>query len=270
MSRKSLLNVTSRKKRNGMLGFSNTSATGTSLSVQVNPLVINGAVGGTVLWCATAQDLLNQNNLSGTTADQAQRTATSCFMRGLNEHIRVQTNDGTPWFWRRICFTSVSNTFLGAISTADSPIVSALPFVDSTAGIQRLTRNQSINAEPNSIIAQQGIIFRGAEGNDWNDPILAPTDSTRIKVKFDKTWTLKSGNANGTVREMKLWHPMNKTIVYDDDENGSIENTTYFSVNDFRGMGNYFVYDIIRPGVGGSTSNLLSATFNSTLYWHER
>jgi hypothetical protein len=26
-------------------------------------------------------------------------------------------------------------------------------------------------------------------------------------VKFDRTWTYKSGNASGTVRETKLWHP---------------------------------------------------------------
>jgi hypothetical protein len=115
-----------------------------------------------------------------------------------------------------------------------------------------------------------GLLYKGLAGKDWDDLIVAPVDTSRISVKFDKTWTIQSGNSNGVVRERKLWHPMNKNIVYDDDENGDVEQASYFSVDSKAGMGDYYVVDIIQPGTGATSSDLLQISTNSTLYWHEK
>lgn len=63
---------------------------------------------------------------------------------------------------------------------------------------------------------------------------------------------------------------MRHNLVYDDDEAGSGESTSVYSVDNKQGMGDYFVVDIIQAGIGGTSSDLLSINATSTLYWHEK
>lgn len=270
MPRKAILNITSRKKRNGMLTVTNTTGTGTSTGITVTSATVNGAVGGWFWWAATAQDLTDQNSTPGTIAEAATRTATNCYMRGLSEHVRIQTSSGIPWVWRRICFTAKSET-LRRWSTADTaPAGLPGPYWDGSNGLQRLLFNSNVASVGNTINEQQRILFKGQSGVDWSDLTLAPVDTTRVTVKYDKTRIIRSGNASGTLTEKKLWHGMNKSLVYDDDESGSVEQTSVWSTAGKAGMGDYFIVDVIQPGTGGTTSDYLSMQCNSTLYWHER
>lgn len=268
MSKKRILNITSTKKRNGMLSWSNTASTGASATVAVNPAYVNGVGSGFFLWNATAQDLTHSGGADNTIAQTAARTSTSCFMRGLGEHIRIQTSSGLPWFWRRICFTSKGG--ISPASTADSPTQTPRTYQDTTTGMVRLFFNVDVNNMPNTKNNLDGVIFKGAKGVDWNDFIVAPVDPARITVKYDRTRLLKSGNANGTIHEAKLWHPMNKNLVYDDDESGDLEASSYVSTQSKAGMGDFYVLDIISPGTGGTTSDALLMQSNATLYWHEK
>lgn len=253
-----------------MLSWSNTNSnTGASIATAALPITANGQYGYRGVWLATAQDLTDQAGILGRVAEEAVRTATSTFMRGVSEHIRVQTSSAIPWFWRRICFT-FKGPDLNLISNLDSPTSTSFEYLDTTSGMQRLGFNQNIANMPNTINNHDAIIFRGAKGLDWNDPIVAPVDNARVTLKFDKTWTLRSGNQSGTVKEMKLWHPMNKTLVYADDESGDAEATTYQSVASKAGMGDYYVMDIISAGAGATATDLVQLVPNTTLYWHER
>lgn len=268
-SRKSVLNITSRKKRNGMLSWANTSTTnGGSVTVGPGPAVIRGDIPGLFLWNATAQDLLSTLGGPDSISQQAARTATTCYMRGLSEHLRISTNTGVPWFHRRICFTS-KGSFTAAVNPgATQP---RQTFVDvAPGGVERLWFNAQINNDNNDVASIFQVVFRGFVGRDWTDPIVAPTDPVRITVKYDKTWTYKSGNQVGTVKETKIWHPMNKNIVYDDDENGDTEESSYISTTSKAGMGNYFVLDIFSALTGAAATDLCRVDANSTLYWHER
>lgn len=266
MSNRRILNVSSRKKRNTMLSWSNTSGTGASRPVAPGAAVVNTS-GAIFLWCATAQTL----DGNSTVANTSSRTASSCYMRGLSEHLRIQTNSGTPWFHRRICFAfrSAASVFTSSAAT-DNPTQANSPYVDTTNGIERLWLNETINNVQNTIEGQQNFIFKGVINVDWNDLIVAPVDTTRVDLKFDKTWTIHSGNASGVVRERKLWHPMNKNLVYDDDESGDSMVARYYSVDSKLGMGDYFVMDIIQAGSNAQAGDLLSINANSSLYWHEK
>jgi hypothetical protein len=267
MTTKSLLNKTSRKKRNGMLSYSNTATTGASQTVAASNAYVNGTQTGFFLWLATAQDLTQQGGGANTVALEAARTSTTCYMRGLKEHIRIQTSTGLPWFWRRICFT-----FRGGFPPAgtDSPVQTSRAYQDTSNGMVRLWFNTDVNNTPNLRNSLDGVIFKGAKGVDWNDIMVAPVDTRRVDLKYDKTWTVKSGNANGTVTERKLWHPMNKNLVYDDDESGDGEAGSYGSVDSKAGMGDYYVLDLMYAGSGGTTSDSILVNANSTLYWHEK
>ena len=252
-----------------MLSITNTTSSGASQTIAQGGTFVAGNATGRYLWCPTAMDLTNATGAQNTIVLDSQRTSTTCFMRGLSEHIRMQTSSGLPWFHRRICFTTRSDTFVNVAST-DTPITSPSPYRETTDGYQRLLLNATINSQTSTTTTWESEIFKGTSGKDWTDILIAPVDNTRVDLKFDKTWTIKSGNANGTVLERKLWHPMNKNLVYDDDESGNVKADAVFSVSDKRGMGDYMIYDIITPGIGGTAADLLYMAANSTLYWHEK
>lgn len=268
MTKKSILNITSRKKRNGMLTYSNTTTTGATRAVTNGNLYV-GPTGHYSTWCATAQDLNTAGGGAGVVSAEATRTATTCYMRGLSEHIRIQTSSGIPWFWRRICFTTTADDLFN-VNSSDTPVQGQFPYVDTSNGIERVFMNTLINNQGATNSVRDGIIFRGEFGKDWDDRITAQVDPRKVTLKFDKTWTIRSGNANGTAIEKKLWHRMNRNLVYADDENGDIESTNYYSVDSKAGMGDYWVVDIIQPGTGATSTDLMQLSTNSTLYWHER
>lgn len=269
MSKKRVLNVTSTKKRNGMLSYSNTTSAGLTRALAPGIAVVNGRDGGTFLWLATAQDL-SASGSTNTVAQSAARTATTCFMRGLKEGLTVQTSTSIPWTHRRICFTFRGlNPFIN-VTSPDAPVVTYSPYLETSNGMQRLWLNQNINGMTATRNQIEGFIFKGSSGVDWNDVIVAPLDTTRIGVKFDKAWTYHSGNANGVYKKRDLWHPMNHNLVYDDDEVGAAEQASYVSVDSKAGMGDYYVLDYFAPGYGATVNDLLAVSNNSTLYWHEK
>lgn len=266
MSKRAILNTSSTKKRNGMLTWTNTTTTGAQQSPALGVAYVAGNATGRFLWQATAMDLNDAAGNPNLKINEAQRTSTTCYMKGLSEHVRVQTSSGVPWFHRRICFTyRGNNPFRASLTPESSPVA-----IETSSGFTRLFNNIGVDSAPNTLAAREAVIFRGTIQRDWNDPIVAPTDPTRIDVKFDKTWTLKSGNASGTVYERKLYHPMNKNLVYDDDEDGGVESTATYSVLSKQGMGDFYVYDILSAGLGATASDLAAIYANSTLYWHEK
>lgn len=268
MSSRRILNVSSKKKRNGMLSWTNTDAAGNSQNTAAGKANARGNIANVFLFCPTAMDLTTPS--THTVPQEAGRTSRVSYMRGFSEHIRIQTNSPIPWFHRRICFAHRGDSPFQRATLQDSPTQTYLPYVETSNGLERLWFNQTLNAMQNTINLQQGILFKGNSGVDWDDPLLAPIDTSRVDLKFDKTWTLKSGNQSGTVYERKLWHPMNKNIVYDDDESGVTEASSHFSVNSKQGMGDYYVMDIFSAGLGGSATDLVNVYANSTMYWHEK
>lgn len=253
-----------------MLTVSNTNASGGLIALTSGqPFAVTGATGGgTALWMATAMDLNTGSGLN-TVSQESLRTATSCYMRGLSEHLRISTSTGLPWFHRRICFTSKDYAFY-ATASGDTPTITPFDSVETSNGWQRLFLNQYINSMSQTRATMEAIIFKGTFQKDWTDVLIAPVDSKRVTVKFDKTWTIKSGNTVGTVAERKLWHPMNATLVYDDDEDGVNQASSRYSTKSKTGMGDYYVYDIFTPLGGATSADILTVSANSTLYWHEK
>jgi len=253
-----------------MLNWSNTSPTGAAKVPGISPYVTNGSRIGWVVYAATARDLNDVNGGANVVIDEADRTATTCYMRGLSEHLKFQTSSGVPWLHRRIAFCVRGVTVFHQPQVSDAPITVPFNRAETSNGWTRSWIDMDINNAPLSYIAQRGLLFRGQEGADWTDIMSAQVDTRRVDLKFDKVYRISSGNANGVFRERKLWHPMNKNLVYDDDESGAGENGGTFSVNDKRGMGDYFIVDIFQPGTGATATDYLQVTSATSLYWHEK
>ncbi|UDN67431.1 capsid protein [robinz virus RP_380] len=268
MTKRKILNITSRKKRNTMLSVTNSTMAGVGQATfTTTPLVVNAGTQGWVVWAATAQHYQPDANVTQVSA----RTSARCFMRGLKEKIKIQTSSALPWFWRRIVFRAKNAVPFTEYITSPTNLGIG-PWYDGSSGIQRLLLNsnsQTVNQAP-TVSRQQSVLFKGTSGVDWNDPIYAAVDTTRVTLMFDKTWTIKSGNNNGTIKEVNLWHTMNKYLVYDDDENGFTETSQYLSTDASPGMGDVFVIDQFQCGTGGTASDLLQFGTNASLYWHKK
>lgn len=275
MTKKSVLDTTSRKKRNGMISYSNTNTDGTGRQTTGGPAYVNGNSNGLFLWCPTATDLNNAAGGANIIINENERTATVCYMRGLSENLRIEANTGLAWHHRRICFKSRSNLFRGlapaSAAQQPNPFGFVSPYVEvNPGGNQRFWFNASISGIDPTVNNWLIILFKGQQGVDWDNYITAPVDTRRVDLCYDKKRVYRSGNAQGFARDFSLWHGMNKNLVYDDDENGDGMSSAAFSVTDKQGMGDYYVLDIVQPAFGGTTSDIIRINANSTLYWHEK
>lgn len=270
MTKKSILNVTSRKKRDVMLAYTNSTAAaqqgGTTYSV-ARSVVTGGIADGEVrafLWCATARDnTINSGGTAGNIFNEAARTSSTPYMVGLKEAIEIQCNSGTPWQWRRICFTMKGSLGL-TINTGFGL------GVELSSGYARLMNQVTGTPGGGDQYALFLKLFKGQVNSDWVDPMTAPTDNQRVTIKYDRTVSLASGNEDGFIRKYTRYHPMKKTLVYDDDQVGGIELASNYSVLGKAGMGDYYVVDLFRARDGATTSDQLLVRPESTLYWHEK
>lgn len=267
MSRRRLLNITSTKKQDNMLHFYHTDPNNPGTPVQGAGTVI-GSVGGTFLWNATFRDRSQVIPALGQ-ADRVamtMRESDTCFIRGVKERLRLTTNTGQPWAWRRIVFTN-KGFYDALIAVGVTPNqLNTVRLEQNNSGWSRVTtniRNTTIENLTNNFL------FKGQINIDWSDVHTAAVDTSRVTLLYDKRRVLRSGNASGILKEVKQWLPVNKNIVYDNDENGNTESNSGFSVTGKAGMGDLWImdfFDCIEP----SSTNELRFGTHATLYWHEK
>lgn len=269
MTRKRILNLTSRKKRDNMVTISNVDLTARPGAAPTQrPAVMSGGSLFTgagpymFLFCANARDnTLSIGGPAGTVSDEPTRTATTTYARGLKEAIEINTNTGMPWQWRRIVFMIKGLDALLSQQTGTASFV----YEDSNG-----YRRPVIEVLGNKRGQLTSAMFDGTLGVDWSDYFGAKTDSTRISVKYDKTRTIASGNEEGMIRRYNMWHPVNQNIVYDDDETGGRESNSLFSTLGKPGAGDMYVVDMFQPRAGATGADQLIFNASATYYWHEK
>lgn len=261
MSNKRILNITSRKKKDVMPTWTNMDANNTVGNFRAGSAILQGNNTYVIPWAATARPAVTTDLGHGTLVEEAVRTATTCYMRGLKENIQILSDTGAPWKWRRIC-VRLRGDFLYSKETSTTQ----LSLLHATRGMVRMATNWG--NQPQAVDDMFRILFRGTRNADWRDPLIAPTDNRRWDVAYDKTTLITCGNESGVYRTYKRWHPMNKNLVFDDDQDGGNQDLRRWSVEGKQGMGDYYVIDMFA-GNGGADDQL-SVEYNSTLYWHEK
>jgi len=217
-----------------------------------------------LLWNATARDLTdNAGNVNSRTNESA-RTSVTPYMVGLREVVEIQSPNGLPWQWRRICFT-----YKGALPGATAT-TTFRSYAETNAGYTRIVNQVAGDRNSGATYDLFFLIFAGQNATDWNDPMIAKLDRTRISVKYDKTRTIETGNDAGFIRKYRHYHAMGETLAYDDDETGSTMTTNYTSTSSKVGMGDYYVVDLFRSRYGADGGNGILFNPSATLYWHEK
>lgn len=194
------------------------------------------------------------------------RIEARCFIKGFSDRVQIETNTSAVWQWRRIVFAETTHLLQDSFpsSTAD--------FYEATAGQMRPLWNirSGIGDASTAWDELKRILFAGKFGNDWANPHTAKTDTGRVTVFYDRTMKLTGGNnGRGTWKFQKFWHPINKTLIYNDDEEGAPPKfSDPWSSNKKGSMGDLIVLDIFDCADGAASD---SANFGpeGTFYWHE-
>lgn len=261
MTRRKIVDITSTKKKDNMICSTNVTPgndDGTALYDR-RPAQLYGGRMYIMPWICTGR------TAEGAAPLQAARTRTEVYWRGVKERIQIQTNNGTPWQWRRICFTckrpDLRNLQNSTFSWARS--------LGSAQGWTRVV-NDVVLLNPTIAESLIDLMFDGTQNLDWDDYFTAKSDREQVTVMYDKTFIINPGNESGVMKNYSLWHGMNKNMQYDDDENGGTMNFSPFSTTAKRGMGDYYIVDFIESGSGGDTEDRLTFHPNAVAYWHEK
>lgn len=269
-SYRSLLNKMSHKKKDTMLQAAaggNNPAPSATISLGQNITILGTTTDATnihkFIFCPTYRFLVPNN-----AAYQAYRTSTTPFIKGVSETFEFTPNDSSTWWHRRILFSykapvasgSATMGTLGAQATA----------ADTSRRVFRDLSGETTGAYKDTVTFTEQILFRGQAGTDWINPFTAPLDKTRVTIHSDKRLVLSSGNDVPRPRIVKRYDAINKTLVYDDDENGLTIVPSSLSVQDKRGIGNIYVYDMFYCPAPDSTTTSLRVGSTQTLYWREK
>jgi len=254
-SKRYIRNVASDKKQDARLLFQNIT-TPANPPVLANTVVLNGSTFYACLYCPTAMEA----NTSAKDVLHNYRSKPKIFARGYAERLNFSLTTGTPWVWRRICFT---------VKDADlwRENATLAPFYQETSpnGFVRTFTQHNSTGAGNYV---SGKLFKGVFGRDWQSSLTAATENTFFDVKYDKTMVIRPQNEAGTYVSVKRWHPMNRTLIYAEDEDGSTELVSARSSTSRYSMGDYFIFDIFAAPEGGEDDDL-TISLQGTIYWHE-
>lgn len=274
MSRKAILNLTSVKKRDEMRTYTdieNDDPNSPKLAPILSSALLNGlnAIqrdGYVFGWIATARNQI----YGGATGDEADRESPRCYIRGLREHIRLQTSTPLPWLHRRIIFF-----YRGDYLWRNTTNVNGSP---PNASSNRYYPGLTSSGQVRPLLSlptgtSRGVLydtmFRGT-GKDFGDVFYAPLDSRKVSIYSDKLMLIKSDNDRGIIKSLRRWYPVNKNIVYVDGEDGTEERTGPVSVTTREGCGDMYIIDMFRPHDAAATTDQMRVDISATLYWHEK
>lgn len=255
MTRRRILNVTSRKKSDVRICFA-----GNGTTAPTAPGSFNLTGGNRYMFVYQPTMMDKDPGLPYEGDPPNTRTTDSVFMRGYKETFIMRTDNGEQWNWRRICFTYKG----GALRD--------LAGVGTPLGMETVPNGWVRPVTPwagSSALAVQDLLFQGQAGVDWTTFLTAPIDNSMVNIKYDKVHALRSGNQVAHTIIKPLWHPMNAMFHYETNENGGDSSVSTHHTTGKAGMGDYVIVDLIECS---SSSSAVTAQLDLTgrLYWHER
>lgn len=258
VTRRRILNVSSVKKQDSRLTFSNVDTPAVAPTQKTVNLVSNQIY--MIPYIPTAQD---KSPIGGNTSLDIPnyRSKDICYMRGYRERLTFLTDNRTQWILRRICFT-----YRGTNISTNATTTNPLWWEVAPNGFTRVA-SQALGTNLGTAIIND--MFKGSFNVDWTNYFNAPLDNNRVTVKYDKIFRFGSQNEAPHRHEIKLWHGMNKNLHYRNDEAGGGESETTLSTSGNSGMGDYYIVDFIQA-VTTSTSDIAQLSYEGTLFWHER
>lgn len=272
MSRRSILQVSTKKKRDNMpclrvLGDRDgpTDTVGTPANMTGERVWFYGFV-------PTARAVRsNHNQPAGENrarkGDYARESAYT-YSVGYSERINFETGGAANWKWRRIVISSQRDLWY---SFAED----TLEYYDERS-VPHPAQVRTMYDFAQNVFVQQSVcelLFEGQQGVDWADLFNAKLDRSRLRVIYDKVRTISGGNDAAHWGSAKHWYPHKESLVYENKESGDSKfntgNSAKFVAESGRTGGNMYIFDIFACA-NGAESNQMRWSPTGTYYWHER
>ncbi|UDN67443.1 capsid protein [robinz virus RP_326] len=255
MTKRAVLNVTTKKKRDDMIP-TRFYTTGQGAPV-IGGVVIPSTGISSIVFVPTARSIrpADANGI----ASYAQRSSHDTFSVGYKERVSLEMLPGAVFQWRRIVFSMSFATVPGLFGYLETEPIGMSRVVDILL--------------PTDAAKISGVLFRGNGGIDWNFPITAPVDTTRVKLFSDKLRILSPGADIGAVRNFKEYYSTRQRFTYNDDETGkniSNNESSYYAVQNRQSMQDLVVFDIFAPSAGSSETAGMVFSPEGSYYWHEK
>lgn len=195
------------------------------------------------------------------------REQSNIFFRAVKEEVFLSVSE--PCFWRRIVFYYANEI------TEAAPLYGAHPATGNPFRIRNMATIDPSAGGEQANLGQE--LWAGMVGVDYTEDTRwkAPLDKDNLTVAYDRTATINPNRdyaaeeTYGKNRIWKMWHPVNKSLEYDDKETGQDVNPSPW-VSDKPRQGNMYIMDIFSTG-RVSELDVSFGTWNvdSTIYWHE-
>lgn len=253
-TRRRILNVASVKKQDNRKGQYNINRN--TIPLDNLPFTVEGQVDLFVCYCPTYMEPVSL----GQKVVDSFRSSEEIFFRGVKETLCFENNSGTPVQWRRIVFSTTD------VGLRNAAIPTKLFNYNADWGFTRPF--SQCNDDLRTYLTVR--LFKGTETADWTDFWTAKIDTSRYNIISDTTRIVASGNDRPGVKTYNLWHPINKKIIYNGDENGVIETESGWSAQSRSSFGDVYIVDFLFSSEFTETGNRFRPTIQSTNYWHER
>lgn len=247
MSRRHILNITSKKKQDTMVAVNN-----------ISPITVGGYQGGTaqLLFCPTYRFRDPENNAAN--ADpQAGRTSLHTYAKGIREKIFMTTAGGSPVRWRRIIFSTKNDLFA---------LVNKYQFSSGTQVRSRPLLPLTLT-EIGILLSET---MEGAANTDFIGALDGKLDPDRVTIHTDRNMVINPGNSNGSTRIHNFYTPLERNLTYRDNEFGNETTSSAFADQRGKGLGNVFIWDIFETVVTTDPVSQIQFLPNTTYYWHEK
>lgn len=191
---------------------------------------------------------------------QPVRNKREIFWKGFAENIRFDTNSPNPLLVRRIVFSTPYRIELAG------------PVNDNTTQPTRVVSNGKhyigLGNGPKNVDMLE-LLLAGKNQQDWNDPMTAKVDTSRVKVHSDRTLNIRSGNTGDAYRQFKFYDRINRKMVYDDEENANTVDPSGWAATAYGGnlQNIYCAYILLNLGSLNMNPNIYQMR---TAYWHEK
>jgi len=269
MTKRKLINVMSRKKRDSMLSaaFEGTNPSPESPLTPGTALTMNQSNGNGRVHMTLA-NLSHRYLVPNNAAYRAYRTDTRTYVKGFSQTYTVIPNSSTAWWHRRIMFASKDEF----TTTEVQQNIGVQPYETTSATALPMRDLGNITEGPyndlrNAVLEK---LFSGTGGVDWISPFRAKTDKTRVTILSDRSFNYSSGNEVPKPVVRKMYDSINRTIVYDDDEDGLSMTPSPVSVDSKSGLGNIYLVDFYFCPAPDEPEDALIVSSQSTYYWHEK
>lgn len=252
MTRRRILNVSTRKKTDTMLTGIGAPDTGIPLTQS-----LMNAANPTQYFISCMTFMARAPG-----AEDHTRRSNQIFYKGWVDNYRIYIGGGAGWVWRRIVFSSTER-----IEEAELP-------ANITNGYMRGLNKANLpdNPPPDEWLEQ---LFVGRRTLDWTDVMTAAIDRQRTTVHSDILRRMNPGNDSGKEVSSRLWTPVGRNLRYDDDEYAdevkppAAQDSSPWVSRKGGSPGNVYVVDFF-DSMAEDAAESLALRIESKRYWHER